>query len=76
MQLVHCSWHSGESSQPSHVKSGLLCQHCSQWRTAVSARHCHLLCAVQEFHAYITNGGKPVECNYPLKGIGFLPCGW
>jgi hypothetical protein len=31
---------------------------------------------VQEFHAYITLGGKPPECGYPLKGIGFLPCGW
>lgn len=31
---------------------------------------------LQEFHAYITLGGKPPECDYPLKGIGFLPCGW
>jgi hypothetical protein len=31
---------------------------------------------LQEFHAYITNGGKPKECCYQLKGIGFLPCGW
>jgi hypothetical protein len=29
-----------------------------------------------EFHAFITNGGKPEVCCYPLKGIGFLPCGW
>ena len=28
-----------------------------------------------EFHALITNGGVPRECCYPLKGIGFLPCG-
>jgi hypothetical protein len=29
-----------------------------------------------ETHAYITNGGVPRACCYPLKGIGFLPCGW
>jgi hypothetical protein len=29
-----------------------------------------------EFHAAITNGKQPRECCYPLKGIGFLPCGW
>lgn len=28
-----------------------------------------------EFHAYITLGGVPPECCYPLRGIGFLPCG-
>jgi hypothetical protein len=43
--------------------------------TPASAFHpCMLL--LQEFHAYITLGGKPPECDYPLKGIGFLPCGW
>lgn len=30
----------------------------------------------QELHAFITNGGKPSQCCYELKGIGFLPCGW
>lgn len=34
------------------------------------------LSKAMEFHAYITNGGKPEVCNYALKGIGFLPCGW
>eukprot|EP00878_Enallax_costatus_P024210 GHUV01025815.1.p1 GENE.GHUV01025815.1~~GHUV01025815.1.p1 ORF type:complete len:268 (+),score=78.55 GHUV01025815.1:397-1200(+) len=34
------------------------------------------LFTAMEFHAYITNGGKPKECCYELKGIGFLPCGW
>ncbi|WIA35436.1 hypothetical protein OEZ86_003877 [Tetradesmus obliquus] len=34
------------------------------------------LFTAMEFHAFITNGGKPQECCYQLKGIGFLPCGW
>lgn len=35
-----------------------------------------LLLRLQEFHAFITLGGQPPECCYPLLGIGFLPCGW
>lgn len=34
------------------------------------------LMKTMEFHACITNGGKPSCCQYELKGIGFLPCGW
>ncbi|GBF98426.1 hypothetical protein Rsub_10491 [Raphidocelis subcapitata] len=34
------------------------------------------LAAALEFHALITNGGVPPQCTYPLRGIGFLPCGW
>lgn len=34
------------------------------------------LCNAMEFHANITNGGRPKECCYELKGVGFLPCGW
>lgn len=29
-----------------------------------------------ELHALITNGARPEACCYPLKGVGFLPCGW
>jgi hypothetical protein len=36
----------------------------------------NILFTAMEFHAYITNGGKPKECCYDLKGVGFLPCGW
>lgn len=24
----------------------------------------------------LLTGGRPEVCNYALKGIGFLPCGW
>lgn len=43
---------------------------------SVVADHYQPYAVLQEFHAYITNGGKPKECCYDLKGVGFLPCGW
>eukprot|EP00775_Hariotina_reticulata_P008807 gene8807-8986_t len=48
------------------------------WHQGVNlySSHNSRLVNMMEFHAYITNGGKPKECCYPLKGIGFLPCGW
>jgi hypothetical protein len=37
---------------------------------------CCLRETFKEFHAFITLGGCPPECCYPLKGVGFLPTGW